>query len=186
MHFCNIPCNGKVYIIYSTHYQWGKISKSFCVFVNFETSSLELWKPFADAACFFSNLLLRHFVQIHGANDSIDLTVYQRIDASMTWLMQVLLIMPLLHHMGKYKYKYKGGRYRFEWKCKSTEQYSRYCPCCNNYLSPCLFVRNGIYVWVHIATGHCLLTWILSNEAKNSANVYQAQVSRGMDDYRIG
>ena len=38
-------------------------------------------------------LILRYFVQIHGANDSIDLTVYQRIDPSMTRVMQVMLIM---------------------------------------------------------------------------------------------
>ena len=40
---------------------------------------------------------LWYFGQIHGANDSIDLTVYQPIDPSMTWVMQVLLIMIMLH-----------------------------------------------------------------------------------------
>ena len=42
---------------------------------------------------FCIGLILRYFVQIHGANDSIDLTVYQRIDPSMTKVMQVMLIM---------------------------------------------------------------------------------------------
>ena len=51
-----------------------------------------------------------------------------------------------------------------------------------SYLSACVFVGNGIDVWVHnvhIATGHCLLTWPLSNEAKNSANVSSSDIKRG-------